>query len=153
VSPGHPFRFRLERLRALRERREDLARQELAKANLRLTGSQARLRAVGDHLERIREEQRSAAGRASSVSAGELRDRQAFAEHIEAQRTDGAQEVARCAADVAIRTDEFGHAAREREMLERLKERRLAEHARDAARREVATLDDIGIDRFRRSVA
>ena len=54
------FRFRLERVRALRERREDLARQELAKAVTRLAGSRERLQAVDEQLERVRAEQRLA---------------------------------------------------------------------------------------------
>jgi len=153
VSPGSPFRFRLERLRALRERREDLAREELVKANLRLTGSEARLRAIDARLERIRAEQRSAASESSSVPAEELRNHQAFAEHVESQRTDGASEVARHEADVASRSDDLGRAAREHQTLERLKERQRAEHGREQVRREVLVLDDIAIDRYRRSVA
>jgi len=153
VSPGSPFRFRLERIRALRERRADLARQELARANLRLTGSEDRLRAIDAHLERIRAEQRRAASCSSSIRAEELRERQAFAEHVESQRTRGVSEVALREADVANRSDELGQAAQEHQMLERLKERRRAEHASEQARHEVSVLDDIAIERFRRSVA
>jgi flagellar FliJ protein len=153
VSTGSSFRFRLERVRALRERREDLAREELAKAVSRLTGSQDRLHAVDAHLERIRAEQRLATSASRTVDAEELRARQAFVEHIEAQRIDDARDLERHEADVAERDSELGDAAREHRMLERLKERQHAEHEREAKRREGIVLDEIAIDRFRRSAA
>jgi flagellar FliJ protein len=153
VSTGSSFRFRLERVRALRERREDLARQELAKAISRLTGSEHRLRAVEDHLERVRAAQRDATSESMTVRADELCARQAFVEHVEAQRTSGAHELARHEADVADRGSELGHAAREHQMLERLKERQRAEHEREASRREGIVLDEIALDGFRRSAA
>ena len=153
MSTGSSFRFRLERVRALRERREDLARQELAKAISRLTGSEDRLRAVEDHLERVRAAQRDATSAATTVTAEELSARQAFVEHIEAQRVSGAHELARHEAAVADRGSELGEAAREHHMLERLKERQRAEHDCEAGRRESIMLDEIAIDRFRRSAA
>jgi flagellar FliJ protein len=153
VSTGSSFRFRLERVRALRERREDVARQELAKALERRTGSQTRLDAVDAHLARALAEQRVATSASTSVDAAELRDRQAFVERIEAQRVSDALELRRHEADVAARDSELGEAAREHRMLERLKERQLAEHDREAGRREGIALDEIAIDRFRRSAA
>ncbi len=153
MSTGSSFRFRLERVRALRERREDLARQELAKAVSRLTGSRDRLHAVEVHLERIRAEQRLATSSSATVAAEELCARQAFVEHVEAQRTHGARELEQHEADVAERDSQLGHAAREHHMLERLKERQHAEHDREAGRREGIILDEIAIDRFRRSAA
>jgi len=130
-----------------------MAREELAKANRRLSGSEALLRATDERLERIRAEQRSTSGEASSVRADELRTRQALAEHVESQRSDRASEVARNEAAVANRSDDLGRAAREHQTLERLKERQRAEHGREQVRHEVLVLDDIAIGRFRRSVA
>jgi flagellar export protein FliJ len=153
VSPGSPFRFRLERVRALRERREELAREELAKANARLSDSRSRLRALDEDLDRARAAQREATSESSSVSGDELRGRQAFVERVEAQRTDHERTVAHCQQDVTGRTHELGEAARDHQMLERLKERRKHEHTREQARLEAGVLDDIAIDRFRRSVA
>jgi flagellar protein FliJ len=153
VSTGSSFRFRLERVRALRERREDLARQELAKAVSRLNGSQSRLDAVDANLQRVLAEQRVATSTATMVDAEELRARQAFVERIEAQRVSEAVELRRDEADVAERGSELGEAAREHRMLERLKERQHAEHDREAGRREGIALDEIAIDRFRRSAA
>jgi flagellar FliJ protein len=153
VSTGSTFRFRLERVRALRERREDLAREELAKAVSRMSGSQSRLDAVDARLERVLADQRVATSAASTVDAEELRARQAFVERIETQRVSEALELRRCEADVAERDSELGEAAREHRMLERLKERQHAEHDREAVRREGIVLDEIAIDRFRRSAA
>jgi len=153
VSTGSSFRFRLERVRALRQRREDLARQELARAVSRLTGSQHRLDAVDAHLERVLADQRLATSAASTVDADELRARQAFVEHVEAQRTSGARELQQREADVALRDSELGHAAREHHMLERLKERQRDQHDRETGRREGIVLDEIALDRFRRSAA
>ncbi len=76
------FRFRLERVRALRERREDLARQELAKAVTRLAGSRERLQAMEERLERVHAEQRLATTSASAVDVQELRVRQAIVEQV-----------------------------------------------------------------------
>ena len=153
MSTGSSFRFRLERVRALRERREDLARQELAKALSRRTGSEDRLQAVDAHLARILDDQRLATSATATVAVEELLARQAFVEHVEAQRLSGARELARHEADVAERDVALGEAAREHRMLERLKERQRDEHEREAGRRESIVLDEIAIDRFRRSAA
>jgi flagellar FliJ protein len=156
VSTAPSFRFRLERVRALRQRTESLARQELARAISQLTGSQDRLRAVEEHLERAHTHQRLAAGvagSASTVSAAELLARQAFVEHVEAQRAMGVRELERHEADVADCGAQLGRAAREHEILQRLKERQRSEHERAATRRESEQLDEIALVRFRRSAA
>ncbi len=104
VSPGSPFRFRLERVRALRERQKEMARDQLAQAAERLAGSQGRMRLLDARLEHVMAEQRRIASEVTEISVSELRARQVYAEHIEAQRHAGAGEVARCEADVAVRT-------------------------------------------------
>lgn len=153
MTAGSSFRFRLERVRELRERKEDLARRELARAVSRRSRSEDRLRTVEDHLERTRADQLTATTRDGDVSAAELLARQAFLEHVEAQRSMGAVELERREAEVVDRDAELTDAAREHEMLERLKERHRAEHDREAARRESNALDEIALERFRRSAA
>jgi flagellar FliJ protein len=153
VSQGSPFRFRLERVRALRERQKEMARDQLAQAAQRLAGSQGRMAALDAHLERVRAEQRRIGNEVTEISVTELRTRQAYAEHIEAQQHAGAGEVARCEADVAVRRDALGAATREQQTLERLKERQSAEHGRELAKAEGASLDEVALDRFRRSAA
>ena len=150
---GPSFRFRLERVRALRERREDMARLALAQALTERGTSLERLRTVEAHLEHARSEQRLATGASATASAAELQARQAFVEHVETQRIAGARELALHDTLVADRDAELGEVAREREMLERLKERQRAEHLLDRQRHEGNMLDEIAIDRFRRSAA
>jgi flagellar protein FliJ len=156
VSTAPSFRFRLERVRALRQRKELLAREELARAISERSGSRDRLRRVEEHLEQARSDQRLASGNGASraaVSAAELLAHQAFLEHVEAQRTMGMRELERHEADVADRDTQLGRAAREHELLERLKDRRRAEHEREVGRRESEQLDEIALERFRRSAA
>ncbi len=154
MSTAPSFRFRLERVRALRQRKELLAREELALAISERAGSQNRLRRVEENLERAFTHQRLAAGEGegtTAVSAAELLARQAFVEHVEAQRVMGMRELERHEADVAEHDIRLGCAAREREILERLKDRQRAEHEREAGRRENEQLDEIALERFRRS--
>jgi flagellar FliJ protein len=147
------FRFRLERVRALRARKEELAQQELARSISALSHSQDRLRAIEAHLERARSDQMLAASGSAPVSAAELMASQAFVERVESQRNTGAREIEHHEAQVAHRDAELGLAAREHQMLERLKERHHAQHRRESERRESATLDEIALERFRRSAA
>ncbi len=153
MSTAPSFRFRLERVRALRQRKENLARQELARAISQRAGSLDRLRRVEEHLERAQTYQRAATGQSGTVNAADLLARQAFVEHVEAQRTMGMRELERHEADVADRDTQLGRAAREHEIIERLKDRRRAEHEREAGRRESEQLDEIALERFRRSAA
>jgi flagellar export protein FliJ len=150
---GPSFRFRLERVRALRERREDLAREALAHAIHARSDSQQQLSTIEAHLEHARGLQRQASAPAATVSAAELAAQQAFVERIETQRLAGARELARHDDIVADRGAQLGEAAREHEMLERLKERHRVEHVRTLQRVEGNTLDEIAMDRFRRSAA
>jgi len=130
-----------------------MARDQLAQAAQRLAGSQGRMRVLDARLERVRDEQRRIGEEATEIAVSELQARQAYAEHIEAQQHAGAGEVARCEADVAVRRDALGAAAREQQTLERLKERQSAEHSRELAKAEGASLDEVALDRFRRSAA
>jgi flagellar export protein FliJ len=150
---GPVFRFRLERVRAVRERKEKLAKQELAEAISRRSDSQADLRTTDAHLEHARDEQRSVATEPRAVNATDLLARQAFVERIEAQRGRHARELLQREAEVADRDARLASAASEHEMLKRLSDRRRGEHDREADRRERNVLDDITSARFGRSSA
>jgi flagellar export protein FliJ len=150
MSPS--FRFRLERVRALRERKEELAKQELALALGRLADSEELVQAARLRLDGAHAEQRTA--RSSQTSSGDdLRASQAFLERVEEQRSAGVEGLRQSEREVADRGAALGVAAQEHRMLERLKQRQHTEHTRELARREGATLDEIAIDRFRRSTA
>ncbi len=156
MSTAPSFRFRLERVRALRQRKELLAREALARAISERADSQDRLRCVEEHLAQAFTHQRLAAGGsagATAVSAAELLARQAFVENIEAQRTMGMRELERHEADVSHCDAQLGRAAREHEILERLKSRQRTEHDLEVGRRESEQLDEIALERFRRSAA
>lgn len=150
---GPSFRFRLERVRAVRERKEKLAKQELAKAISRRSSTEAELRGAERHLAQAHSEQRAVAGESATMSATELLVRQAFLERIEAQRGLHESELREREADVANRDAELTAAAGEHEMLNRLRDRHRGEHDREAARRERNVLDEIASVRFGRSPA
>lgn len=148
---GPSFRFRLERVRVVRERKEKLAQQELARSISRLSSTQAALQSAEAVLESARAEQRDATP--STLGAVELQSRQAFLERVEARHAQGAQEVQRSEAEVAARNAELVRAAGEHEMLNRLRERRRVEHDREASRREGKVLDEMATTRRRGSLA
>ncbi len=148
---GPSFRFRLERVRSLRERREDKAKHALAAA-------------MADHhrgeQELERAEQRVAGAQAHQRTAGEVpasgRDliaRQAYLERTEQARHASRDDLAKHELELKDRRDALTIAARDRQALERLKERRREEHNREVERVEGQTLDEIAINNFRRSAA
>lgn len=147
---GPVFRFRLERVRALRERKEQQAQRELAQAISLRSGTAAELRAAEDHLEQAHSEHRDLAGEPQTLDAHELVGRQAFLERIEAQRGAHVQELKQREATVLERDAKLTAAASEHEMLKRLSERHRVEHERTAAIREQGALDEMTAARFGR---
>jgi flagellar FliJ protein len=146
------FRFPLERLRALRERGEELAKQELAGALHRQARCAERLRAMGEEVAGAFATQRAAAAGGSS-SAADLLAAQAYLERMEQAHETGQLDLDRYDAEVGARADALREAARQRQALERLKERRRADHERAVARAEGAVLDEIGSTQHRRSAS
>jgi flagellar export protein FliJ len=153
VTSGTSFRFRLERIRALRERKEKLAQQQLALAISRRSSTEAELLRAEADVEQARAAQRGLAELPSAVSATELQVRQAFLERVEAAHGQRAQELQLRQADVADRDANLTRAAGEHEMLKRLRERHRGDHNREAARRERNLLDEIAAVRFGRNGA
>jgi flagellar FliJ protein len=143
-----PFTFKLERVRALRERKEELAKEELAASlALRLRG-EAMLQAAAENVEQARGLQRAAAG--APMSAPDLQAAQRYLERTEREREHASLNLDRQDAEVDARRSALQSAAREREVLERLKQRRQAEYRREAGRREGVLLDEMAITMFRR---
>ena len=149
---GSAFRFRLERVRAVRERKEKLAQRELANAISRHSSSVTELRTADARLEHAREQQRSVVEE-TAVSATDMLARQTFLERVEAQRRLRARELEQRETELAQRDAELATAASEHEMLIRLRERHRGEHEREAARVEQGALDEIAVTRFGRSHA
>jgi flagellar FliJ protein len=148
---GSSFRFRLERVRALRERREDAAKQELAGAMLRHRRSEEEVEAAAARIAGAREAQIDAALLPSS--ANEMLARQAYLERAERAHQATRQNLQRHEAELAQRRTALTQAAQERQALERLKEHRRVDHEREEARREGLFLDEIAINGYRRRAA
>jgi flagellar FliJ protein len=147
---GTSFRFRLERVRALREHGEAVAQQELAGALTRRVQCEEQLQETEQRLEVARSAQRAGG---SSASATDLLARQAYLERIERARDATAADLDRHDEEVAIRRDKLAEAAREREALERLKERRRADHALEMSRQDGRELDEVALNDHRRGAA
>jgi flagellar FliJ protein len=148
---GASFRFRLERVRALRERREDAAKQELAGAMIRHRRCEEEVEAAVARIAGAHAAQMDAATLPSS--ANEMLARQAYLERAERAHAVTRQDLQRQEAELAQRRAALTQAAQERQALERLKESRRVDHEREAARKEGLMLDEIAINGFRRRAA
>lgn len=146
-----PFQFRLERVRELREHAEDQAREELASSlALRMRG-EAMLRAAAESMNGAQDaRRRSAAGQASGA---ELLALQAYLERTERARESAELELGRHDAEVDARRAALAARSQERQVLERLKDRRRSDHAREHERREGALLDEMALTMHRRTEA
>jgi flagellar protein FliJ len=143
------FNFRLERVRALRERFEDMAKEELAESlSIRLKG-EAMLQAAQELHSEAQDARRAVGER--DLTGDDLVAYQAYLERTERGREAAALELDRRDAEVDARRTALTAAARERQVLERLKERRRRDHSRAAERRDGALLDEIAIVRHRRA--
>lgn len=148
---NRPFQFRLERVRALRERAEDSAKEDLAASLSHRLKGEAMLRAASTRLDGARDAHRGAAGR--PVSGEQLMAAQSYLERAERARVAAAEDLHRRDVDVEARRSALIEAARERQALEKLKERRRADHAAESGRVESAALDEMAIAMHRRREA
>jgi flagellar FliJ protein len=148
---GSSFRFRLERVRALRERREDAAKEELAGAMLRHRRCEEEVQDAAARIARARSAQVDTT-RATS-SATDFLAQQAYLERAERAHQATRQNLQRHELELAQRREALTQAARDRQALERLKEQRRADHEREVARQEGLMLDEIAINGYRRNAA
>lgn len=148
-----PFRFRLEPVRALSERRETEAQSALAAA-------------LADEAAAQREVEQAAGTSASAVrgmaerfaAGGSLTGAQLLAQEAWIARTAGEHQATmlehdRRRTETDARRGLLTEAAREREVLERLRVRRRAEHLAVVARQEQESLDEIALGMHRRRSA
>jgi flagellar protein FliJ len=148
---GPSFRFRLERVRALRERAEDEAKEAFAGAMLERVRSEQEMEDAAKRVSQAREAQLDAT--AAPMSATELMARQAYLERSERAHQASRDDLNRRDQAVEERREELTEAARDRQALERLKENRRVEFVREQARIEAADLDEIALNGFRRRAA
>jgi flagellar FliJ protein len=146
VTPS--FRFGLERVKGLREQAEDSAREELARElALRIRG-EALLRQAAAAATAARDTGRDSAVR--GASGADLLAAQQWIEVADRRRREAALDLDRQDAEVDARRRALTEAARERETIDRLKQRQKASHEREVARREQIVLDEVALTMHRR---
>ena len=144
-----PFQFRLERVRALRERAEEQAQEELANSlAIRLKG-EAMLRAASESVDDAREARRRSSS--ADLSGADLIALQAYMERAQLQRESAALELDRREAEVDARRAALTQRSQERQVLEKLKERRAEDHRVESERRESVVLDEMALNMHRRT--
>ena len=144
-----PFTFRLERVRALRERAEQRASEELASSVAHHRRGEEELRAAEERVAQAREGRRATA----QASGADLLAMQAYIERTQRAEQAAALDLGRREAEVGARRDALVHAAREHRALTRLEQRRREEHAQQAARADGAIMDELALGVHRRGAA
>jgi len=148
----HPsFKFRLERVRSLRERAEERAREDLARELSHRLRGEAMLREATEVASSAREAGLGALR--PGASGADLLAAQAWIERSERARREAALELDRRDAEVAARRETLNVAARDREVIERLKRRRRQDHDREVARLDQIALDEVALGVHRRGAA
>ena len=144
-----PFNFRLERIRSVREQAEDQAREDLAASlALRLRG-EGMLKAAEAELEAARHS-RLSTGSAAVASGLDLVAAQAYVEQAERRRDARIMDLDRCDVEVETRRHALVEAARERQALERLKDKQRREHDLESDRVAGIALDEMSLNMHRR---
>ena len=143
------FTFRLERVRDLRQRAEENAREELARElQLRMRG-EALLREA-THAVSAARDTGSGIFRRPGASGADMLAAQAFIERAERDRREAALDLDRQDVEVEARRRALTAAARDREAIDRLKARQRADHDREMARRAQIDLDEVALGVHRR---
>ena len=148
---GPSFRFSLERVRVLRERSEDAAKEALAGAMHDRDRTEAIVREAADAVLGARRAQLDAT--TGPMSAHQLIAGQAYLERSEIAHRASQELLGRSELQVQERRTALTAAARDRQALERLKENRRFDHERELARRENLDQDEIALNGFRRKAA
>lgn len=146
------FRFRLEKVRRIRQGVEDRAREELAAS---LTARRESEEVVASSHRRVGgalDVQRRVAA-LSGASSAELIAAQAYLERVESERSLAERVLGHHEESVEERRAALADAARDRQAMDRLRERRLADHAVEAGRAAAATLDELALRVHSRRVA
>jgi flagellar FliJ protein len=146
------FTFRLERVRTIRERAEERAREDLSNELRSRAEGEALLQQAADAAVAARDQSRDAVRR-QRLSASDFLANQAFIERTERLRIDASLELARREAEVAVRREVLAAAARDRQAIDKLKERQKAEHDAEWARKSQNSLDELALAVHRRGGA
>jgi flagellar FliJ protein len=146
------FTFRLERVKSLRERAEDHAREDLARELALRVRGEALLRQAGAAASSARETGRETVVRGGATGP-DLILAQQWIEQAERERREASIDLDRRDAEVAARRQALAAAARQRQVIANLEDRQRADHEREAARVEQIGLDEIALAVHRRGQA
>lgn len=145
-----PFRFRLERVRLLRQQAERAAQEELAASLGRRSEGERSLADADAAVDAARGSARTAATSSTARSGSDLVAAAAYLDRVSTRRASAERELRARDADVDGRREALTAAARGRQVLDRLRGRRRAEHERAAERSEAARLDELALAVHRR---
>lgn len=137
----------------IRRQRERGAQEELAAALGQQAGQEATLGRVEATIAGAREGFRGAAGCGEVRSGTDLAANQAYLERLSGRRAVAVRDLNASRDEVGRRRRDLEAAARERQALDRLRDRRRAEHDRELARAEAAQLDELALAGHRRRQA
>jgi flagellar protein FliJ len=151
VNERH-FRFRLERVYEIRQATERSAQEDLAASLGKQAGETKALGDIDLTIEGAREEVRAvpAGGEMPGLEPGAAN---AYLERLAGRRAAAVHRLTASRNEVDARRAALDRAARERQALDRLRDRRRAEHLLAAARAEASRLDELALAAHRRSAA
>jgi flagellar FliJ protein len=138
-------------VRTLRESAEEAAREELARELSHRVRGEALLRQASHAVSAAREAGRDKV--AGGASGADLMAAQVWMERAERRRLDAAADLHRLDGEVARSRAALADAAREREVIERLKRKQRANHDAEALRVAQIALDEIALTVHRRRTA
>jgi flagellar protein FliJ len=145
------FTFRLERVRTLRESAEEAAREQLARELSHRVRGEALLRQATHAVSAARDKGRDTV--IGGASGADLMAAQVWMERAERRRLDAVADLHRLDGEVARSRVALAEAAREREVVERLKRKKRADHDAEALRMAQIALDEIALTVHRRGSA
>lgn len=140
-----PFKFGLERVRDVRVHDERAAQEVLAASLMNRSAQQAALAAAESSLVAARATGVQPVVPGTPLTGAGLIAGQAWVQRLERRREQAARASDQAEAQVSGDRAKVLEAARRREALDRLRERRRAEHALAAGRAESARLDEIAL--------
>jgi flagellar FliJ protein len=142
------FTFRLQRVKSLRERAEERAREDLAhELRLRMRGEAMLMEATYAASAATQTGRDAVLARSSGM---DLIAAQAYIERSERVRREAALDLDRQNAEVDARRVALQSAARDRQVMDKLEERQRADHNAEWARRAQGALDEIALGVHRR---
>ena len=144
------FTFRLERVRDIRERAEEQAREALTQEIRHRDEGQTLFDAARAEVRKACDLNRAAVAGGQLTSAVNLLAIQSYVERTEQLRSSAELELSRREAEVQAKREHLAAAARDRQAIDKLKERQLAEHNAEWARKSQNTLDELALAVHRR---